>query len=171
MINPSKSEVGLVSKCYLRNIIADVSKKARVNQWRNTSAIIDWLKNLTNKQKQKFINFDIAEFYPFISEDLLKKSINYAKSFTTIEENDISATKLARKSLLFSNDQTWVKKNGNELFDITMGSFDGVEICELVGLYLLNKLSKLLGNGNVGLYRDDGLAAIKRTNSLMLEIK
>ena len=52
-----------------------------------------------------------------------------------------------------------------------MGSFDGVEICELVGLYLLNKLSKLLGNGNVGLYRDDGLAAIKRTNSLMLEIK
>ena len=171
MINPSKSKAGLVSKCYLRNIIADVSKKKRVNQWRNTSTIIDWLKNLTDKQKQKFIKFDIAEFYSFISEDLLKKSINYAKSFTTIEENDISAIKLARKSLLFSKDQTCVKKNGNELFDITMGSFDGVEICELVGLYLLNKLSKLLGNGNAGLYRDDGLAAIKRTNSLILEIK
>ena len=52
-----------------------------------------------------------------------------------------------------------------------MGSFDEVEICELVGLYFLIKLSKLLGNGNVGLYRDDGLAAIKRTNSLILEIK
>ena len=72
-------------------------KKKRVNQWRNTSTIIDWLKNLTDKQKQKFIKFDIAEFYSFISEDLLKKSINYAKSFTTIEENDISAIKLARK--------------------------------------------------------------------------
>ena len=27
LINPSKSEVGLVSKCYLSNIIANVSKK------------------------------------------------------------------------------------------------------------------------------------------------
>ena len=31
LINPSKSEVGLVSKCYLSNIIADVSKKTKVN--------------------------------------------------------------------------------------------------------------------------------------------
>ena len=44
-----------------------------------------------------------------------------------------------------------------------MASFDGAEICELVVLYLLDKLSKLLGNDIVGLYRDDGLAAIKST--------
>ena len=36
-------------------------------------------------------------------------------------------------------------KRNNELFDVTMGSFDGDEVCELVGLYLLDKLSKLLG--------------------------
>ena len=34
------------------------------------------------------------------------------------------------------------KKSGNELFDVTMGDLDGAEICELIGLYLLNKLSK-----------------------------
>ena len=39
---------------------------------------------------------------------------------------------------------------------MTMGSFDGAEICELVGLYLLPQLQNL--NINVGLYRDDGLA-------------
>ena len=144
MINPSKNEVGLVSKCYLNNIIADVSKKAKVNQWRNTSTVIDWFKSLADKQKQKFVKFDIAEFYTSISEDLLKKSINYAKSFTTIKENGMSAIKLARKSLLFSKDGTWVKKSGSELFDVTMGSYHGAEFCELVGLYLLNKLSKLL---------------------------
>ena len=159
LINPSKSEVGLVSKSYLGNIIASISKKTKVNQWRNTSTVIDWFKNLTDKQKWKFIKFDIAEFYPPISEDLLNKSIDYAKSFTTIGENVINAIKLARKSLLFSKDGTWVKKGGNELFDVTMGSFDGAEVCELVGLYLLDKLSKLLGKDNVGLYRDDGLAA------------
>ena len=122
---------------------------------RNTSTVIDWLKNLADKQKRKFIKFDIAEFYPSISEDLLNKSIDYAKSFTTIGENDINAIKLARKSLLFSKDGTWVKKGGNELFHVTMGSFDGTEVCELVGLYLLDKLSKLLGKDIVGLYRDD----------------
>ena len=46
------------------------------------------------------------------------------------------------------------------LFDVTMESFDGVSICELVGFYLLDKLSNLIGRENVGLYRDDGLAAI-----------
>ena len=122
---------------------------------RNTSTVIDWFKNLADKQKRKFIKFDIAEFYPSISEDLLNKSIDYAKSFTTIGENDINAIKLARKSLLFSKDGTWVKKGDNELFHVTMGSFKGAEVCELVGLYLLDKLSKLLGKDNVGLYRDD----------------
>ncbi|XP_028410375.1 uncharacterized protein K02A2.6-like [Dendronephthya gigantea] len=42
-----------------------------------------------------------------------------------------------------------------------MGSFDGAEICELVGLYALNNLSKRFGSNNIGLYRDDGLALIK----------
>ena len=148
LINPSKSEVGLVSKSYLSNIIASISKKTKVNQWRNTSTVTDWFKNLAGKQKRKFIKFDIAEFYPAISEDLLNKSIDYAKSFTTIGENVINAIKLARKSQLFSEDGTWVKKGGNKLFDVTMGSFDGAEVCELVGLYLLDKLSKILGKDN-----------------------
>ena len=50
-----------------------------------------------------------------------------------------------------------------------MGSFDGTEICELVGLYLLNKLSKLLGNENMGLYRDDRVPAIKTASDPILD--
>ena len=37
-----------------------------------------------------------------------------------------------------------------------MGSYDGAEICDIVGLYILSQLQKL--NINIGLYRDDGLA-------------
>ena len=139
------------------------------NQWRNISTVIDWFRNLADKQKWKFIKFDITEFYPSISEDLPNKSINYAKSFITIQENVISAIKLARKSLLFSKDGAWVSKSDNELFDVTLGRFDGDEIWEFAGLYLLDKLSKLLGNDNVGLYRDDGLAAIKSTSGTILD--
>ena len=42
-----------------------------------------------------------------------------------------------------------------------MGSFDGAEICELVGLFILTKLEEKFGKENVGLYRDDGLEVIK----------
>ena len=45
-----------------------------------------------------------------------------------------------------------------------MGSYDGAEVCELVRLYLLNKLTHLVGAKNVWLYRDDGLAVIHQTN-------
>ena len=47
-------------------------------------------------------------------------------------------------------------KKGNSIFDVTMGSFDGAEICDLVGLFILSQLQKL--DLNIGLYRDDGLA-------------
>ena len=65
-----------------------------------------------------------------------------------------------RKSLLFDNDAPWVKRN-NEHFDISMGSHDGAEVCELVGLFLLDDLSNKYGQDSVGLYRDDGLAVFK----------
>ena len=108
LINPSKSEVGLVSKTYLNDIIAEVSKKSGVNQWRSTSAVIKSFKALPNKHSHKFIKFDIAEFYPSISEKLLDKSIEYAKSFIDIEDKVIYAIKLERRSLLFNKDGTWI---------------------------------------------------------------
>ena len=42
-----------------------------------------------------------------------------------------------------------------------MGSFDGAEVCELIGIFLLQKLSHI--NINIGLYRDDGLGASRLT--------
>ena len=78
--------------------------------------------------------------------------------------NSFWITYYARKSLLFHDSGAWVKKDGNPLIDVTMGSFDGAEVCEFVGLYLLNKIKSLLGSNNVGLYRDDGLAIVHKAN-------
>ena len=44
-----------------------------------------------------------------------------------------------------------------------MSSYNGAEVCELVGLFLLSKLSIRFGKDNVGLYRDDGLIILKDT--------
>ena len=70
----------------------------------------------------------------------------------------------AKRSLLFSRNTTWCKKTTKSLFDVTMGSFvfDGAETCELVGSYLLSQLAPEYGN-DIGLYRDDGLAAFNKT--------
>ena len=49
-------------------------------------------------------------------------------------------------------------------FDVIMGSFDGAETCELVGLYIQSKLEKVLPKSNFGLYRDDGLDLLRNLN-------
>jgi len=43
-----------------------------------------------------------------------------------------------------------------------MGSYDGAETCELVGTYMLSLITPKF-KGQVGLYRDDGLAVCKAT--------
>lgn len=70
--------------------------------------------------------------------------------------NISNITNHARKSLLFEYSNAWVKKDGNPLFSVTMGSFDGTEMCELARLYLLNKIKPLVGTSNIELYRDMG---------------
>ena len=42
-----------------------------------------------------------------------------------------------------------------------MDSFDGAEICELVGIHILSSLSKELDKQSTGLYRDDGLVLLR----------
>ena len=37
------------------------------------------------------------------------------------------------------------QQDSNSLFDVTMGSYDGAEICELVGLFVLNNLGQKFG--------------------------
>ena len=57
-----------------------------MNQWQNTQTVITWFKTIENKRSSSYIKIDIVDFYPYISKELLTKSINYAKSITTIEE-------------------------------------------------------------------------------------
>ena len=50
-----------------------------------------------------------------------------------------------------------------------MDAYDGAEVCELVGRYILNVLSKKYNKNNFGLYRDDGLAVLKNKSGLQSE--
>ena len=82
--------------------------------------------------------------------------------FVRIPSSTIKIILHSRKSVLFNEGNAWVKKTNPEL-DVGMGAYDGAEICELVGLYLLDQLSAITGKHNTDLHRDDGLAVLRGT--------
>ena len=98
---------------------------------------------------------------------MLTNVINFASTITSIDEKVIDTIVLSRKSLLFTNNEIWVKKD-NPKFEVTMGSFDGAEVCELVGLYLLNILKTEFVGKNMRLYREDGLSCFENESGLEL---
>ena len=109
------------------------------------------------------------EFRPF--EDVLANSIQCAELHTTIDDKDLCLIMHCRKSLLFFGNETWKKKSTESCFDVTMGSFDGAEICELVGLYIQSNLENILPKTNFGLYRDDGLILLRNLNGQQMDKK
>ena len=50
-----------------------------------------------------------------------------------------------------------------------MGAYDGAEVCELVGTFLLEKISEICNKCDIGLYRDDGLAVFRNKSGTHLE--
>ena len=165
LINPAKSELGKVSKVLLDRINDNIRATINVNKWKNSHSVINWFNNIDDKSRHTFLSFDIVEFYPSITEKLLDRVIVWAKTLTPISDEDTAIIKHARKSLLYNRDTPWVKRSGDTLFDVTMGCFDGAEICELVGLFILHKLTADLGKEYVGLYRDDGLVLVRGTSA------
>ena len=113
LLNPSKSEIGLISKKFLERIINDIKRSTNANHWRETSAVIDWFKKINNKKKSRFIKFDIVDFYPSITEKLLDNSLTFAKTHTTISDQEINVFKHSRKALLFDHKDVWIKNSEN----------------------------------------------------------
>ena len=138
-----------------------------MQQWRSTSDTLNWFKNLKNKTRLKFLQLDIVDFYPSITKELFNAALDFAAGIVPISANTRNILLNARQSILFHNNETWKKVTG--LFDVTMGSFDGCELCELVGLYVIHRLKQKFPEIDFGLYRDDGLGAIKRTPRTKLE--
>ena len=62
-----------------------------------------------NKEKSSFTEFDILDFYPSIAKDRLTNVIKDKKVIDTIMHST--------KSLLFSNNEIWVKKDNTLLWE------------------------------------------------------
>ena len=128
------------------------------------SSVIGWYHNIKPKDHYCFVVFNIESFYPSISTKLFDEAISFVKLYYDFTSDELEIIMRSRKTLLFWQDSTWVKKKGDKDFDIPMGCYDGAEICELVGIYIQNKLCKLMNKKDFRVYRDDGLGILRNTS-------
>ena len=111
----------------------------------------------------------MVDFYPSISIDLLNAALDLTSNYENITDDERDIILHAKKSCLFNDEEHWGKKESTaNLFDVTMGSYDGAETCELVGSFLLHQITHKHGE-NFGLYRDDGLG-VSKANPREIEI-
>ena len=157
LINPAKNEIGRISKEILDRINSLLCSNLKVNEWKNTSSMTTWFRNIKDKHLHKFLIFDIKDFYPSIKGSLLHEALQFAKMHVNITQRDIDVMIHSRKSLLYNNGIPWVKTEGAG-FDVTRGAYDGAEICELIGIFMLSLLETKYDSENIGLYRDDRLS-------------
>ena len=57
-------------------------------------------------------------------------------------------------------------KKQSGLFDVTMGAYDGVKVCELVGTYMLIFISEKYNTKDFRLLRDEELRLVKNKSRL-----
>ena len=79
------------------------------------------LRKLKTKNKYKFMIFDLKDVYSSISKKLLDDTINFARQHVQIKRGDFNIIQHTRKSLPYTKEILWQKKNVN-LSDLAMGA-------------------------------------------------
>ena len=87
-----------------------VRQQTNYKQWQNSDEVISWFENIENKKKHLFIQFDVVNFYPSITAELMEAAINWASTYTNISESEKTTIIEAKRALIFPNGQPWIKK-------------------------------------------------------------
>ena len=54
LLNPTKNEIGRISKHILQNINETLPEEIKVNEWKNTESVKNWFKNIPKKHLYQF---------------------------------------------------------------------------------------------------------------------
>ena len=121
LINPTKSNLGRVSKWKMEKLNQQLRSKTKLQQWLNTDATLAWYRRLENKPSLSFIVCDIVDYYPSITSDILDQALDWAAGRCPITQDDRELFHHTKNSLLWHEGSSWVKK-GEKNFDIAQGS-------------------------------------------------
>ena len=163
LINPAKTQLSRVSKIIVQEICDSLRLALNINQWRSTKDCIKWFEEYEKNDRCSFIKYDIKDFYPSITKRTLDRALDLAKEYMVIPLDKVEIIKHCRKTLLYYEDSVWIKKGEGGNFDVSIGAYDGAEICELVGCVLLYSINKIMDPSSHGLYLDDGLIIMDKS--------
>ena len=76
-----------------------------LNQWKNSDMVVNWFCSVKNKSQWAFIQLDIMEFYPSITETILDNALSFAKQHVEISDKDLQTIKRCRKPLFYHNNE------------------------------------------------------------------
>ena len=88
LINTNKTQLGKVSKEILQGKNDQLREKSELNHWQSTAEVLKWFRELEDKERSTFIKFDIDKFYPSITQELLKNSLEWAKNLVEITDEE-----------------------------------------------------------------------------------
>ena len=113
LIVPSKKDIGKTSKQILDRVSNTILVKNKVNQWKNTYSVIERYGNIKPKIQCFFAVFNIESFYQSILTKLFDEAVSFAKLYYDFTSDELEIIMYSRKILLFWQDSTWVKKEGD----------------------------------------------------------
>ena len=117
LISPTELELGHVSKEILNRLVQAVVGATGVNLWKSTREVLEWYHQFPGKHDGSFIIFDIMEFYPSISEKLLRRAIEHARQQYAVDENEIDIIIHAKRTVTFGEKEPWKRKNNESGFN------------------------------------------------------
>ena len=100
-----------------------------------------------------------------MTKKVLIDNINYARKYVGITEEQYEIILAWRKTVLKNNGSTWLKTGSNN-FDVLVGAggYDSAQMADLVGLYILDTLCRIISPIQIGLYSIDGLIYISNSD-------
>jgi hypothetical protein len=138
LINPANYELDREAKKVIDNVMKQIrAKNNELKQAISTSDVTQWFENVKDKKFLKFINWDIDNLYTCITPTILGQSLDWASQYVDITAQQRKIIMQSCESFLFFTNQAWVKK-GDINFDVGMGAYHGVQICELIGFFMMS---------------------------------
>ena len=80
----------------------------KLNLWRNTQSVLEWYNSIDTKNQLDFIVFDIVEFYPSITQEMMEKALDFAENFTSISAEEKHIILHVERYILVSKDKKMV---------------------------------------------------------------
>ena len=77
LINSAKNEIVKANKVILENINNEFLNNLQLQQWNNSTTIINWCKKIENKSKYKFMTLHKKDIYSTTRKKLLDDAINF----------------------------------------------------------------------------------------------